>query len=830
MLMRYPAVLSVLVFFSFKSFAGNISGAVTDTSEKILPYASVFVKETGKGTYANAEGRYSLTLSAGTYTLVCQYVGYGKQEKKISVQHGMDLQVDFSLSVQEMTLDEVVLNQAEDPAYEIIRNTIKKRKVHQEVFSSFQCEVYNKGLFRLRDYPKRLMGRPVDFEDGDTSKNKILFLSETVSRYYVDKPGKEKTEVISSKVSGQSDGLGLAVPRIFSLYDNNVSIGNRLNPRGFISPVSDNALNYYRYKYEGTFYEEGKQVSRIKVIPKRKYEPLFSGYISIIEDDWMLHSADLLLTKQSQMEQLDTLRLVQMFRPVTGSGTWFVSSQVLYPAVKMLGFDAHGSFVNVYSDVVIEPDFDKKLFDRTVLKYTDSSTKKTTEYWENNRPVPLLEDEIKDYRKKDSLEIVRKDPRYLDSIDRVRNKVTVMNILLLGQNMQSQKKRTYMRFGSLLEQVSFNPAEGLVLSPGVTWTKRLDTSSYGRRSISVTPVVRYGFVNKHLNPYLTLNYAYGKKYASSVTLSGGKRVFQFNNNSPIGERGNTISCLLNEENRIKSYEAIYLRGSFRQTTGAGFSWAAGFQYQDRMPLENRTDYTWKDKEDREYTPNYPYEIVNENIQRHQSFIALVRLRWQPGARYIELPDRKISIGSKYPVFSLQYTQGIKNIGGSDADFSKWRFDVSDNVNMKLLGQLRYRVGIGGFLDTSHVALPDYNHFNGNISTYATEYLNSFQLLPIYQFSNTARFYSLAHVEYNLKGFLTNKIPGVRKLNLYLVTGINGFYIDGTRNYFEIFAGIDNILKQLRVDFVQSYLDGRKWQNGFRVGLTIFSGNRGDDWP
>ncbi len=826
--MRYLLLFVIAGFLAFPSIAGRVSGTITDTEGKILPYASLFIKGTNKGTNANSEGKYAFQLAPGEYTLVCQYVGYKKEEKLITVSE-TDIVLDFRLVLLEMMLGEVVLKNGEDPAYAIIRNAIKKRTYHQKQSDRFQCEVYTKGQLRLRDYPKKFFGQKVDFEDGDTSKKKIIYLAETISNYYVDKPNKEKVEVISSKVSGQSDGLGLAVPRIFSLYDNNIQIGSNLNPRGFISPISDNALNYYRYKLEGTFLEDGKQVSRIKIIPKRKYEPLFSGYINIVEDDWRIHSSDLLLTRQSQMEQLDTLRIVQMFRPLN-QDEWFIFSQVIYPAIRMFGFDAYGSFVNIYSNVNTAPVFDKKTFDRTVLKYTDSSNKKSTAYWEKSRPVSLMEEEVMDYKRKDSLEQARKDPRYLDSLSKARNKVTLMNVILLGQTFQSQRKRTTLGFNSLMEQVNFNPAEGLVLNPVVTWTKRLDSSTFSRRNIFVSPAVRYGFSNGHLNGHLTLGYTYGKKYVSSISLSGGKRVFQFNNNSPISERGNTISCLISEENRIKSYEAVYFRGSYRQGLGSGFSWVAAFQYQDRMPLENTTDYTWRDKTDKAYTPNFPDEIVSENIKRHQAFTALVGIRWQPGARYIELPDRKISIGSKNPVFSLQYIQGLKGFWGSDAEFSKWKFNISGNVNLKLRGLVRYRIGSGGFIDRSNVELPDFNHFNGNISTLATEYLNSFQLLPIYQFSNTSRFYSLAHVEYNLKGFLTNKIPGIRKLNVYLVTGANAFYIKNATNYLEYFIGVDNIFKRIRVDFVQSYLDGKSWSNGFRIGLTGFGGRREDDWP
>ena len=810
-------------------FSQKIKGVVTDNNGNKLPFATVFIKENNKGTNANSEGKFSLKTEPGQYTLVCQHVGYKKDERKITVA-GEDIELNFILTLQEMTLAEAVVRNGEDPAYQIIRNTIKKRTYYGSQLSVFQCEVYTKGQLRVRNYPNKFFGKKVDFEDGDTSKQKMLYLSETISRYSVDKPNKEKIEVISSKVSGQSDGFGLSAPRFFSFYKNNVFIGNNLNPRGFVSPIAESALNFYRYKLEGTYFEDGREISHIKVMPKRKFEPLFSGYIDIVVDDWRIHSTQLMLTKSSQMELVDTLKIEQLYRPLNKE-VWFMSSQIIYPAIKIFGFDAYGSFVNIYSDFNIEPAFDSKFFNNTILKYTDSANMRPNDYWEKTRPVPLMADEEKDYKRKDSLELARKDPKYMDSLQKIRNKVTVANILLLGQSFQSERKKSSISFPSLLELISFNPAEGWVMSPGFVWIKRLDTTVTGRKSISIAPNLRYGFANKHFNPHLTIGYSFGKKYATTITLSGGKRVFQFNNNSPIGERGNTISCLLSEENRIKSYEAYYFRGSVRRGVGDGFTVTAGFQYQDRMPLDNRTNFSWKNKADVEYTPNYPYEIITENIKRHQIFMGLIGLRWQPGARYIEMPDRKINIGSKFPVFSLQYIQGFKNLFGSDASFSKWKLSVTDDINFKLQGKFRYRLGIGGFIDTgSNVQTPDYNHFNGNISTLATEYLNSFQLLPIYQFSNTDRFYALAHVEHHFNGFLTNKIPGIRKLNFYLVAGGNGFYINSSKNYYEVFVGIENIFKQIRIDFVQSWQDGKPWQNGIRIGFSKLSGRTRDDWP
>ncbi len=825
--MKHILAVIFLLYGFLPGYAGKVSGTISDTEGKPLPYSSIFIKGSNKGTNANNEGKYVLNLAPGEYTLICQHVGYKRVEKTITVTE-RDMEADFSLEIQETTLGEVVLTIGQNPGNEIIRKTIAKRTYYQDQLNKFQCEVYTKGQLRMRNYPKKFLGRRLNLDMGDTSKLNMIYLSETISTYSVNRPNKEKIEVHSSRVSGESDGYGLSAPQFFSLYDNNIFIGNNLNPRGFISPISDNAMNHYSYKYQGTFEEDGKQINKIKVIPKRKYEPTFSGYLNIVEDEWRIHSFQLVLTKESQLQILDSLRVEQIYRPLS-KDVWAISSQVIYPSVKFFGFDAYGSFVNIYSNFNINPDFARGVFDNTILRYGDSSNKKSPEYWEEVRPVPLHPDEVSDYRRKDSLELVRKDPHYIDSLDKVRNRVNIFGTLFFGQTFFAETKRTTFSIRPLTEQVSFNIVEGLVINTGATWTKRLDTVRSSKKSITLEPNLRYGFLNDHFNAHLKAIYTFGSGYASSLMLSGGKRVFQFNNNSPIGMRGNTLSSLLGENNRLKIYEAWYLRGSFTKGIGHGFTWIAAFQYQDRMPLENRTDFSIRDVKNRDYTPNYPNDLVSQNFKRHQVFMTLIRMNWQPGSRYIILPEQKINIGSKFPMFSLEYMAGINNFLGSDEQFSKWKASIRDDMNFKLMGKFSYRLGFGGFFDHKKVEVPDYNHFNGNQSTFATEYLNSFQLLPIYQFSNVADFYALAHIEHNFNGFLTNKIPWVRKLNLYLVVGGNGFIINKGSNYYEYFAGIDNIFKRLRVDFVQSYLDGNKMKSSIRIGLRG-SGRRGDDWP
>lgn len=814
-------IVSILITGSLN--AGQLSGLITDDKGALLPYASVLVKGTGIGTTANDLGKYSLQLNPGKYILVCQYVGYGREEKSVTIANA-DLTINFKLSVQQTSMKEFVVRPGgEDPAYEIIRNAIKKRTYYLNQFDKFQCEVYIKGQLKLRGYPKKIFGQKVDFEDGDTSKLKMLYLAESISTYSVQKPGKVKIEVKSTKVSGQSDGFGLSQPQIISFYENNIQIGRNLNPRGFVSPIASNALAYYQYKFQGVFIEDGKEINKIQVIPRKKYEPVFSGTINITDGDWRIHSVQLQLTKESQMEIVDTLRIDQLYVPLE-KDVWVIKNQVIYPAVKFLGFDGYGSFVNVYSAFNLNPSFGNKFFNNVFLKYTDSSNKRTTFYWDSIRPVPLQMEEINDYRKKDSLEQVRKSPGYLDSVDKRRNKLSITGLLLTGQTFSREKRKVTYSVNSILNAFDFNTVEGLVVNLKGTYRIRLDSTIITSKSIFVSPYIRYGFSNKHLNAGLTTGYNLGKKYLTSVSLSGGKDVYQFNNGSTFTERSNTLSTLFLKRNLLKIYEAWYVKAGYVKGIGEGVVIRTGLSYQDRLPLENTTGYTFYDVKKRIFTPNYPTDLVAQNISRHQALIFSAGITWQPGARYIEFPGRKVNIGSTLPTFNFDYTKGIQDVLGSDVNYDKWRLVMNDNINLKLSGTLDYRVSVGGFLNTRKVQIPDYQHFNGNQSVFASAYLNSFQLAPFYQNSTTADFYSTLNLEHHFNGLLTNKLPLLKKLNWNLVAGANAFLVNSTNNYLEVFVGLENIFKLFRVDFIQSFTANHVPYSGITIGMkgALFS--------
>lgn len=814
--MKYFCTL-FFILFCINGFSFTISGNIKNKKGESLPYASIIVKATTEGTTANSKGFYSLSLEQGTYIIVCQHIGYKSEERKIIISN-KNITLDFELEVQSYNLTDVVVKTGgEDPAYEIIRNAIKKREEHLYEIKKFQCEVYLKGQLQLRDYPTKFLGKKVDFEDGDTTKKKMLFLSETFANLYVEHPNHKKVDVVSTRVSGASDGFGFSFPQIFSFYENIVNIGQGLNPRGFISPISSNALNFYKYKFEGTFYENGKEINRIKVIPKRKYEPLVSGYISITENDWRIYSTELYLLKEQQMQLLDTLHIQQLYVPLKDK--WVVKKQVIYPAGKILGFDFFGSFVQVFSQFDINPTFKKNFFDNVILTINDSANKKPKSYWDSTRPVPLLDEEAIDYIKKDSLEQVRKSPAYLDSMDRKNNKPTVLGILLTGQTFTKRKDKVTVSFDPLFNAINYNTVEGWMINYSLTYNKKFT----GRKSLSITPVFRYGFNNKHFNSNISGSYNFGKKYLQNISIAGGKGVFQINNENPISARDNTIATLYYTGNYMKLYEAWFTKFNYRFDVGKGFSFFTQFQYQNRLRLENLDNIeSWRKYNDRSFTPNNLDAFFGANsFKSHKAAIASVSVRYRPGTKYIQLPNRIINVGSKYPILSAGLSYGINGLFNSDVDFSNWHFSISDNLNMKIGGVIKYKVDLSGFLHTNKIYTPDYHHIQGSQTIEATPYLNSFQLAPYYNFSNTSKLTTGAHIAYHMNGLLSNKIPIFKKWNWFFVLSGSALLIKLPNiQYYEAMFSIENILKIFRIDFIQSFSNDNKYRtSGFGISLS-----------
>ncbi|KAA6433588.1 DUF5686 and carboxypeptidase regulatory-like domain-containing protein [Rufibacter glacialis] len=846
--------------------AGVLKGKVTDEKGAGLAFATVYLQGSTVGSTTNEQGDYQFQVEAGKHTVVFQYVGYKSQTRTIEVpqeETPQPLVLNVQLLPDVYNLNEVRVSlSGKDPAYGIMQQAIAKREYHLKEVQAYTAQVYVKGLQRLINVPKRVLGImkvPAGLKPG------ILYLSESVAELSFMQPGKYRERMISSKVSGNSRAFSFNQASEFSVnFYQNLVKAQGVNERGFVSPLANNAMFFYKYELVGSSQNNGHLIHRIKVIPKRRTDPVVTGYLYIVDGSWRLQSLNLYVTKDQQIEFVDTLRITQQFTPAPGN-VWVLQSQKFTFDVEGYGFKGNGYFMAVYSKYRVKPAaFVKQTpapaptapvvsapaasapvaVEAPVLKPTKKERKalrnappangvpeaeyfkkkevlliekdantRDSAYWAALRPVPLTEEEVGDYHTKDSLQVIKDSKPYKDSLDRKNNKFSATDLLLSGYTYRNSFARTRFNIDPLTRIWQYNTVEGLVANLRIGYTKQFED----RRSFYLAPTLRYGFSNEKAQAKLMGTYSYDLIKRRSVGFEGGRFVSQFNAAEPITPFVNTVYTLLLKENYQKLYQREFLRLWHNRELVNGLSGTFTVDYAQREMMFNTTHYVVRDRPTKEFTSNEPVnaEVGSTAFPRHQALTAAVSLTFRPGAEYISHPDRKINLGSKWPTFNFLYRKGLSGVLGSDVDYDFLSLGVSDELQLGLLGTSDYSVSVGSFLRKNQLYFMDFKHFSGNRTILSGDF-SGFQLLDYYRYS-TQRTYVEAHYSHHFNGFILNKVPLLRKLKWQEVGSVNYLHTAAAGHYLELGVGLEHLFKIFRVDFVTGFQERQKVSSGFRIG-------------
>ena len=802
--MKFRFLTLVVIFIPLISQAFKLNGLIVDTNSIGLPFATLYIEGTTKGTTTNSQGYYSMELPSGDYTMVFQYVGFKTVREKISIGES-DLTLNITLEFEVVELDEMVVIADENPADRIMRETINKRKFYLEQVNSYSCDVYIKGLQTLNKRPDKIFGVTVPIDTG------IVYLSESVSKFSFQKPDKIKETMISSKVSGYNSAFSFnqASEMMVNIYDN-LQQYEGLTQRGIVSPIANNSFMFYDYELVGTKMEGPYLINKIQVIPKRPNDPVISGFIYIMEDSWRIHSIDVLLTKANQIEFVDSLRIHQVFAPVSDD-VWMLLSQKFFFDLKVLGFEGKGNFVGVYSNYEVEPVREKKYFTNEVLAINEEANTRDSIYWKAIRPIPLTALERRDYTVKDSIEVIRESKDYKDSVDRKGNKLTSGNVFVSGYTRRNSFLEKSFHIDPITQAVQYNTVEGPVLNIDAVFRKDLSRE----RRYEIKPTIRYGFGNDRLNAKLNLGYRFDRTRFSSIETTFGRFVEQFNPGA-ISPLINTFETLVIAKNHMKLYARDFWEGRYRSELANGIMMTARIEYSQRSELANTDDYSFRNEDKREFTDNQPVNLTvpNTSFLKHQALKSSLGFRFIFNQKYISRPDRKIIYGTKLPVLNVEFINGY-DLFGSDVSFNELRFWVNDKWDFGLIGKSKIQAEAGFFFGNDEMAFPDFEHFNGNRTAISQFDINNFQLLDYYLYSTNDKYFT-GHFEHYFNGFVFNKIPVIRKLKFQSVASLHYLKIPGVEGYMELGFGLEHIFKVVRVDFFTSVLDVQR--SGARVGI------------
>jgi hypothetical protein len=715
-------------------------------------------------------------------------------------------------------LSEVVISAKEDPAYAIMRQAIAKRNFHYNQVKEYRCNVYVKGLNRIISAPDKILGFSLSSMGIlDTNNSGIIYLSESVSEFSFQKPDRVKEKIIASKVSGSSENFSWNSASDFNIidfYKNSVHI-DFISDRVFISPLADNAMFYYRYRLVNTFIEDNRMIYHIEVIPRRKADPVYSGSIYIVDNLFNIHSLELMLTKNSQLKFIDTLKISQTFVPVKDD-IWMPINKRFDVKFQILKIKAEGYYLAIYKDYELNPGFEKNYFTNETLYIEEESNKKDATFWNTTRPVPLTPIETEDYEKKAVIETMRKSKPYLDSLDKKANKFSPIQ-LLLGYNFRKSFHKFSFHTSPFVEMLNFNTVEGYNLSFNIQFEKELAK----KKILRFTPAFRYGTSNRLFCATLNSSFFYNRKNSGHVNIDFGQYVYQFNRNQPITELVNTIYTLLAEQNFMKIYLEQYVAALHRIEVINGLMLWTSAGYSRRIPLNNTDVKSWTDRKNTQFTPNIPDHPFMNGIQfmQHDAFNIKFDLRYRPGQKYVSRPDMKIPLESKWPQFSVSYKKSIPGIFKSELNYDWLQFKIEDLIQLKLLGNTKYLFRTGLFLNKNRLQFIDLKHFNGNQTIIGRNYFDGFQVLDYYAASTHSPYYE-AHLEHHFEGFLLNKIPLVRKLKFQEVLGFHFLYNNNFQDWTEISAGIENILRVFRIDFVTGMSRHYSTRFGIRIGMLL----------
>ncbi len=800
----------------------QIRGKVTDKTGQPIPYTTVIIEHTYNGTSANDNGLYELIVKdKGQYTLIFQSLGYKTKKITADVQQ-FPHTVNVSLEDENYTLAEMVIKpNKEDPAYAIIRNAIKNRKTNSYKTDKFEADFYSRGIFRAKNIPKKFMGVEIGDFDGalDSTGTGILYLSETVSKIAFEKPNKIKEEIVASKVSGNDNGFSFntAQGTNYDFYANYVDLGINM-----VSPIADNALSYYKYKLEGVSYDDHNQlINKIKVTPRRDKEPVFEGYIYIVEDSWAIYAVDL-NSKGYRMQQpiLEDITYTQSFNYNPNTKIWAKNQQTIDFKASIFGMGFTGKFTHVFSNYVFKDKFEKKTFTNEIAKIVKDANKKDTLYWNESRPVPLTEEEIGDYKRKDSIQTIRKSQVYLDSLDAKGNKFKIQKLITGYTYKDTYHKWSFTYKGMLdLTSLGFNTVQGWNLDSGFSFIKRNEENG---KFTSINSTFNYGFAEDRLRINAMAYHRFNTTNYNAITISGGSSINQFNASNPITNLVNSVSTLFFKDNYAKYYNKEYAKIGYSQNILNGIFINGSLEYSARKPLFNNTDYVLI-KNDKDYTSNNPLLPYNNSVpafEKHNLMKANIGTRIRFGNKYITRPDGKINLpNNDYPTLSFAYEKGFAgNKDNYNYDLISGMVDYDKTLGNK--GDFAIRLKAGKFFNADNISLVDYKHFNGNQTHIGTtdKYLNVFNMLPYYS-NSTNDAYIETHMEHNDKGFIMNKIPLLNKLQWNLVLGFHQLNVPNLKPYQEFTAGFDNVgfgkFRLFRIDYVRSY------QNGFQTDGIVF---------
>lgn len=830
---RYWKILVFLIsllFLSIPEFLAQevtkVSGSVLDKNTKEpLAFVNVSFLGTAVGTSTDLDGKFNLETRFPSDTLLIEYLGYNPL--KVYVEAAAKVKETFYLESESHQLDIVNITATKkkyqkknNPSIELMKKVRANRdrnRLDGEAYYNYDqyekvrldinniTEEFKQGRF-IRDFD--FLWEFIDTSDVNGRTFLPVFMREILStKYYrkdIDTHRELRKAVNYTKVNDRVDANSLN--SVIDILYTDVDIYKdqiQLLENNFVSPISDDGVNFYRYYIQDTTYIHGKSAINLAFIPEDKGDLGFYGNMYISNDDrYTILKVKLGIVNGINLNFVRDISVEQEFKEKNGRYLPVKDELVIDYAITENGIGFFGTRSVDYDNFDFDVPENLDIFEgvETIVQ-ANGIFDRDTSYWSDNRISPLNQTEVNLYNMMDTL---RNNRRY-------QTYVVGLEILTTGYVPVGP-----LEIGKISNFANFNQVEG--------WTYRFGLGTKRRFSpkLRLTGNIAYAQRTKNWKWFGQAVYSFNKDWlktpkhqirfaAEEASVFPGQELEQFSPENILlsFRRGIATRMLLTTR-----YDLNYLHEM------SGFSYELAGSVRRRKPL-GTIDFV-----SQELDTGIP--VVTENINSTELSL---KLRYAPNEQFIQGKDKRLQLQNEFPIISLKYTRGINNLLGGDYDYHRLNATLFKQKEWTEIGTTNLNFE-GGY---SWGDIPYILQYipRGN-QTYAYQ-LTSYNLMNFLEFA--ADKYISFQGEHYFYGYFLNNVPLIRKLKLREVLTFKAYYGDladrnnpnlnpeqiqftrdengnantftfGDLPYMEASIGFTNILKIVRIDLVQrlTYLD------------------------
>jgi hypothetical protein len=837
-----PRILisTALLLFTYIAFGQQetiVKGRITEKGKpESLPFVSVYIKGTQKGTSSDFEGRFTLKVSTTMDSIVFSYVGYKTVTLKIILGQTQTLKVE--MEPDNKVFQDVVIVAGENPALRIVKKAAEnKSKNNQNTLISFDFDSYTKIDISMNNITEKMKNnklfKPLKslFDTANQIKNDEgkyilpIFVSETYSHFYQNNnPPLTKEVIKASDINGflaeqGSYVLDILGSSILEFNFNQNWIG--FLGKEFLSPIADGGNNYYIYTLTDSVDIDGDKCYKIKLNLRREEDLGFLGTIWITDESFALKRVDLELAPSANVNFVERLKIQQEMAK-TASGKWLPAKTRGILDLDQLTENSSSFIAKMYrsnsnftTNDVKPPQFYDMLIERD-----EDMLNRDSSYWDSVRTEPFSVTE----------------QQMINMIDSVKNVPVVKTYLDIIQMIaEGYYRRGKIDLGPTMLVVGYNQVEH--------WRVRLGfkTNHFFNQNWYYRAYAAYGFNDDKFKYGAGLDHVFSHKKWTMLTLNYKNDYEILGVQDPYNVQlhntaaGNIFTSLnfLSANARL-NYTVDYRLMLITQPK-RNWTFKTTLQNTYFKPAGNFV-FAYKKEPSQAATP--------DNVKGDfTTTAATLEARFAYKEVLIERGNERIRmVTSRLPMITMLYSKGFRNVLNGDFDFQKVQVNIEQNLITGIFGTANFSITAGKVFGTLPYPLLEVPRGSATF-IYSNQ---NFSLMNLYEFA-ADEYYSFRYVQ-KFEGLFFNRIPLLDKWklrNFAVVKGVYGSLSDRNKAifspvdnqgrlfspinefkdipYLEAGFGIENIFRLVKVGYFRrfTYLDhanAHKW--GINVGFEF----------